>query len=110
MDIDAVRARLEQEDILVYGVGVRGREGIQTREMRAITGATGGSDFELKPEDDVATAMRNVANELHAQYLLGFSPRALDDRVHRIDVSVTKPGLTVRARRSYVAFTKAELQ
>jgi hypothetical protein len=36
---------------------------------------------------------------------LGFSPRTLDDRVHRIDVKIVNLGFTVRARRSY--FTSA---
>jgi hypothetical protein len=95
---------------MVYGVGVRGREGLQTREVTAIARATGGWYFELRPTDDVAAAVQRIAEELHRQYVIGFAPRTLDDRVHRIVVKVTKPGLTVRARRSYFASTKADVR
>ena len=97
-DIDALRTRVEREGVMVYGVGVRGLEGLQTRELSAIARSTGGWYFELKSTDDVAAAMLRVADELHRQYVLGFSPRTLDDRVHRIDVKTARPALTVRAQ------------
>ena len=54
---------------MTYGVGVRGREGIETRELTAIARATGGWYFELKPADDVAGSMQQIADELHRQVL-----------------------------------------
>lgn len=109
-DIDALRTRVEREGVMVYGVGVRGREGLQTRELSAIARSTGGWYFELKSTDDVAAAMLRVADELHRQYVLGFSPRTLDDRVHRSDVRIARPGFTVRARRSYFASAHADVR
>jgi hypothetical protein len=47
--------------------------------------------------------MARVVDELHHQYLLGFVPTKLDGRTHRLEVRVTNPRLTARARRSYVA-------
>jgi hypothetical protein len=44
-----------------------------------------------------------VAQELHSQYVLGFTPTALDGRIHKLAVRVKKPGMTARARRSYLA-------
>jgi hypothetical protein len=44
-----------------------------------------------------------VANELHSQYLLGFPPPTLDGKVHRLVVRTKRPGMVVRARRSYLA-------
>jgi hypothetical protein len=41
--------------------------------------------------------------ELHSQYLLGFTPSTLDGRVHTLEVRLNRPGLTARARKSYVA-------
>ena len=102
-DIDAVRRGIEIDGVMVYGVGVRGREGLPTSEMRAITRATGGWYFELQAADDVGGAMQKIADELHRQYALGFSPAELDGRVHRLSVRTRQSGLTVRARRSYVA-------
>ena len=58
---------------------------------------------ELKAADDLAATAQRIADELHRQYVLGFSPQTLDDKVHRIDVKVRKPGLIVRARRSFLA-------
>lgn len=102
-DIEAVRRQIELDGTMIYGVGVRGREGLPTSEMRAITRATGGWYFELRPEADIAATMQRIADELHQQYVLGFTPAVLDGRVHRLTVKSTRPGVTVRARRSYVA-------
>jgi hypothetical protein len=35
--------------------------------------------------------------------VLGFSPDALDGKVHKLDVRVKKAGMLARARRSYLA-------
>ena len=34
---------------------------------------------------------------------LGFTPTQLDGRVHKLTLRVKQPGMTARARRSYVA-------
>jgi hypothetical protein len=44
-----------------------------------------------------------VADELHSQYLIGFSPPNRDGKVHDIQVRVSQRGLKPRARKSYVA-------
>jgi VWFA-related protein len=109
-DIDAVRRQIELDGVMVYGVGVRGREGLPTSEMRAITRATGGWYFELRPDADIAATMQRIADELHQQYVIGFTPAVLDGRVHRLNVKSTRPGLTVRARRSYVATPNGQIR
>jgi len=103
VDVGALRARVQHDGIMFYAMSIRGREGIDTSELRALARATGGWTFELKPLDDVVAAARRVVDELHRQYLLGFAPASLDDKVHRIDVKVKKPGYSVHARPSYVA-------
>jgi Ca-activated chloride channel homolog len=110
LDIDDTRTALQKDGVMTYAVGVRGREGLETRELTAITRATGGWYFELKPADDVAGRMQQIADELHRQYAIGFTPSALDDRLHRIVVKVKRPGLTVRARRAYFASSKANVR
>ena len=109
-DVDAVRTALEKDGVMTYGVGVRGREGLETRELTAIARATGGWYFELKPADDVVGRMQQIADELHRQYTIGFTPSALDDRMHRIVVKVKRPGFTVRARRAYFASSHANVR
>jgi Ca-activated chloride channel family protein len=71
--------------------------------LRRIAEETGGGYFELTKTDELAPTFTRVAQELHSQYVIGFSPTELDGRVHRLSLRVKKPGLTPRARRSYVA-------
>ena len=44
-----------------------------------------------------------MAQELHSQYVLGFSPETLDGKVHKLDVRVKKGGMVARARKTYIA-------
>ena len=37
---------------------------------------TGGWFFELKPTDDLDAATARIADELHRQYVIGFTPRS----------------------------------
>jgi Ca-activated chloride channel family protein len=103
IDPRVAQTRLLHDDVMLYAVGLRGREGLDASELSAVARVTGGFAFELKPDQNLSAAMQRIADELHRQYVLGFTPAALDDKIHRIDVTVTRPGLTARARRSYVA-------
>jgi VWFA-related protein len=107
---DDVRRALVREDVMVYVIGVRGRTGLEGHDMDGIARATGGMYYELKSSDDVGALMRRIANELHQQYVLGFAPATLDNKVHRIDVRMLRPDLSVRARKSYEASTKASVR
>ena len=71
-----------------------------------IAAATGGGYFELKSTADLASTFARVADELHHQYALGFSPTKLDGKMHDLDVRVAD-GHTVRARKRFLA--KADL-
>jgi VWFA-related protein len=70
-----------------------------------IAAATGGSYFALTSTVDLASTFTRVADELHHQYALGFSPAALDGKRHTLDVRLSAAGLSARARKSYVAGT-----
>jgi len=74
-----------------------------SRDLRKISDETGGGYFELLKTAELAPTFSRVAQELRSQYLIGFAPAALDGKVHKLDVKVTRPGMTVRARRSYLA-------
>jgi hypothetical protein len=64
---------------------------------------TGGGYFELTKTDDLGRTFSPVAEELRSQYLLGVAPANLDGKLHQLDVRVSRPGTTVRARRTYLA-------
>jgi VWFA-related protein len=73
------------------------------RTLARLAENTGGGYVELKLSDDINATFTQIATELHQQYLLGFVPAALDGKVHTIDVRVKRPGMRVRARRTYLA-------
>jgi len=68
-----------------------------------IAGATGGGYFELTSTNDLGATFAKVADELHHQYALGFTPEKLDGKMHVLDVRLAAEGLSVRARKSYLA-------
>ena len=95
------------------GLGGRGIGGTTTAgQMQAekpdeglpkIAAATGGGYFELTSPRDLASTFARVANELHQQYALGFTPEKLDGKMHEIAVHLSKPEFTARARKRYLA-------
>jgi VWFA-related protein len=73
------------------------------RGLRKLADETGGGYFELKSTDALGETFTRVAQELRAQYLLGFSPAALDGKVHKLEVRLKQANLNARARKSYLA-------
>jgi VWFA-related protein len=71
--------------------------------LRELADEGGGAYFELRGTDDLTSTFARVANELHHQYLIGFTAGTLDGELHRLDVRVRPSNLTVRARRTYLA-------
>ncbi len=106
-----VLERAQQEDVMVYAIGIESRyhNGLQWTTTRPggafkkLAVDTGGGFFELKRTADLNTTFTRVVQELHSQYLLGFSPAALDGKEHKLEIKVTRPGLTARARKVYIA-------
>jgi VWFA-related protein len=74
-----------------------------TEALRRLARQTGGGHFLLSERDDVNATFTAVMNELHHQYALGFVPERFDGKIHDLTVSVNQTGVTVRARRSYLA-------
>ena len=106
-----VMERARDEEVMVYSIGLESEyfNGMRvvrsrpSRDLRKISDETGGGYFELQKTDELAPTFTRVAQELRSQYLIGFAPVTLDNKVHKLDVKVNKPGMTVRARRSYLA-------
>ena len=73
------------------------------RGLRRLAEETGGGYFELKKTADLAPTFSRVAQELHSQYTLGFTPTVLDGKEHKLTVRLKQSGMTARARRTYIA-------
>ena len=76
------------------------------QDLHKLTKRSGGSVQQLTNYSELAAAFKVIADELHLQDLLGFVPTAHDGRRHDITVKVTRPGVSVRARETYIAQTK----
>lgn len=109
--------RATNEDVMIYGIGVRSslQGGMGGGPMGALTATlpdpglgkvaeeSGGGYFELRPRMDLAQVFAQVMNELHHQYLLGFTPPARDGKEHEIEVKLAQKDMKVRARKAYRA-------
>jgi VWFA-related protein len=71
--------------------------------LKDLSAATGGGYFELTSAVNLASTFRQVANELHHQYALGFTPKVLDDKMHDLGVKLDDPRGVVRFRKRYFA-------
>lgn len=106
-----VLSRAQAEDVMIYAIGIESRfhnneQWTVTRpggSFRKMATETGGAFFELKKTAELNSTFSRVVQELHSQYLLGFTPTNLDGKEHKLEIKVTKPGLNARARKTYVA-------
>ncbi|OFW46497.1 MAG: hypothetical protein A3J29_19455 [Acidobacteria bacterium RIFCSPLOWO2_12_FULL_67_14b] len=107
----SVMERARDEEVMVYSIGLESEyfNGVRvvrsrpSRDLKKISDETGGGYFELLKTADLAPTFTRVAQELRSQYLIGFAPATLDGKVHKLEVKVGRPGMTVRARKSYLA-------
>jgi VWFA-related protein len=142
LSLKDVMKRAEEEDVMVYAIGLAGSDPSNTRRgtgrpgsggfgrarggfggggfghgghggsavadkpdegLVKIAAVTGGGYFELTSTSDLAATFSRVADELHRQYALGFTPDRLDGKMHTLEVRVAGEAMTVRARKSYLA-------
>ena len=105
--LGTVLDRARAEEVMIYAIGLESKfMGTTTKPdggLRKIAEETGGGYFELKRAADLASTFTKVAQELHSQYVIGFAPTALDNKVHKLVVKMKQPGMTAQARRSYLA-------
>ena len=107
--------RATADEVMIYGIGLEsdyfdGVRQVRTnpdRVVRRLADETGGGYYLLKETSDLNTTFTRIAQELHSQYVLGFTPAALDGKIHKLTVNVKRPGMKARARKSYVATSEA---
>ena len=78
----------------------------RNNSLRTLAEATDG--LAIVDSNDLAGGLRRVVADLSSYYLIGYySSGKLDGRFHPISVRVKRPGVSVRARRGYLASTPA---
>src|SRR6476619_183011 len=106
-----VMERARVEEVMIYSIGLEneyfnGQKRVRSspdRALHRLSEETGGGFFLLKKKDDLGPTFTRIAQELHSQYVLGFSPETLDGKIHKLEVRIKKPGAIPRSRKSYVA-------
>src|SRR5215510_12132269 len=75
--------------------------------LRVLSEETGG--FAVVNKNDYATAYQRIVEDNSSYYVLAYyPPDPRPGRLHKIDVRVTRPGLTVRGRKGYITPKKVE--
>lgn len=106
-----MQERSREAEVMIYAIGLEnryfnGQSNVLSRPdrgLKKLAEETGGGYFLLKKTDELGETFTRVAQELHSQYVLGFTPQTLDGKVHKLEVRLKDPGMTARARKSYVA-------
>ena len=96
-----VRELAERGGYMIYAVGLASHD--LSDDMRDLAADTGGGHFLVRKEDDLGGTFAEVVEELHHQYVIGFSSDAMDGRSHKLTIRTKSPGMKVRGRKSYVA-------
>jgi Ca-activated chloride channel homolog len=124
-----VARNAEREDVMIFAVGLASREFTGRRRstgtgmggfgsgmlrpppeepkvdagLPRIAAETGGGYFELTTTNNLSSTFTRIADELHRQYALAFTPAVLDDKTHKLEVRVKRPNAVARARKTYIA-------
>ena len=109
-----VLEKARTDEAMIYAIGLRSDyfNGVSfvrsrpDRNLRRLAEETGGGYFELETTSELAPTFTRVAQVLHSQYVIGFTPTVLDGKVHELEVRVKRRGMTARARKSYTAETE----
>jgi Ca-activated chloride channel homolog len=116
ISLEKVVARANQNDTLVYAIGLFTEEekheaAKARRALHELTGATGGLVFYPKEVAEVQALAVEVARDIRSQYTIAYTPsvQALDGSYRQIKVTVNAPGKpVVRTRSGYYATPDSE--
>ena len=87
----------------IYAVDARGIAGAPEHGLNSLAVDTGG--LALFNLNNIGTALDEIAADTNTYYVIGYQPtnRHFNGDYRRIEVRVKRPGLTVRARKGYIA-------
>jgi VWFA-related protein len=91
-----------------FGSGSFGRDlGAEKKNLKRITGATGGSFFEANKKESLDQILAQIEEELRSQYSLGYTPGANARHGYRtIKIRTQKKGMVAHGREGYYPSVK----
>lgn len=106
-----VMQRAAETNVAIYAVGVssryieRGKPIVRAPDatLRQIAEDTGGRYVYAGTGGDLPRLFASMIEELHQQYMLGFTPAQADGRLHSLVVTTRRPNVRIRARKHYLA-------
>lgn len=106
-----VMQRAAESNVAIYAVGLagrttqRGNTGAQAPDpvLRTIAEDTGGRYVFGGAGGDFSGLLGVMMEELHQQYIVGFTPAVADGRLHSLVVTTQRPNTGIRARKHYWA-------
>jgi VWFA-related protein len=94
-----LRVSIPAGDLAIMGMEHSELEAAGTAYVASETGGT-----TIRNTNDLLGGLERVANESSAYYLLGYQPeKSPDGKWHKLEVKVDRKGVSVRARRGYLA-------
>jgi VWFA-related protein len=87
----------------VSAANLRNELRLSQDSLRTLSDETGG--FAVTGQNNLVSAFDRIVSDNSSYYVLAYYPPSdrRDGKFHKIDVRVNRPGLTVRARRGYLA-------
>ncbi len=102
-----IQAYPDDTTLGVSGTSLQNELRLSQDSLRTLSEETGG--FAVVNKNDFASAFDRIVSDNSSYYVLAYyPPDPRPGRQHRIQVRLTRPGLTVRARKGYVTPKKVE--
>lgn len=106
-----VMQKAAEANVAIYAVGLssrymeRGKSIVRPPDsiLREIAEDTGGQYVYAGTNREFSELFKGMIEELHQQYMLGFTSAQADGRVHSLVVTTRRPNTRIRARKQYLA-------
>jgi VWFA-related protein len=80
----------------------RGTNEVKHHQLEVAAVATGGIQYRAFRDSTIRNAIDKIGDELHSQYIVSYRPNPPPSPgFHKIDVTIVRPGVSVRARPGY---------
>jgi len=122
-DLETISAQAARNGITIYSIDGRGQVNdmatnpdVTMRERGRVTSFDTGEDgptiltegtggFMVRGIDDMSLGFGRIVRDTSTYYVIGYQPEnaTMDGKIRRIEVKASRPGVKVRARKSYAA-------